>query len=193
MSAPPEELEVGVRAWAIPDYLRYRNPRGSGRQYVDLGPSDWTLIFDTETTVDESQRLRVGAYQIRRGHVLKGRGFFYEPGELTGAELQLLHAHAGRLGSRVMTREQFMETVFFLVAWSLRGVMVGHNLPFDISRLAIGHAPAKSRDGSMRGGFTFQLSKDERWPRIQVKPISAKAAFIRFAVPKGRHPEQRNP
>jgi hypothetical protein len=36
------------------------------------GPSDWFLIFDTETTTDETQRLRIGTY-LRQTCGLDGR------------------------------------------------------------------------------------------------------------------------
>ena len=45
------------------DGAKYRDPG----QYMDLGASRWMLVFDTETTVDPGQSLRVGAYQLRRG------------------------------------------------------------------------------------------------------------------------------
>ena len=35
-----------------------------------------TLIFDTETTTDPSQRLRFGAYQLRHNGALLERGYF---------------------------------------------------------------------------------------------------------------------
>jgi hypothetical protein len=35
------------------------------RQGEPAPASEWTLIFDTETTVDAAQRLRIGAYQFR--------------------------------------------------------------------------------------------------------------------------------
>jgi hypothetical protein len=47
-----EPLEVAVRAWAVPDYLRHT--RGGGG-FEDLGPSGWTLVFDTETTTNVIQ------------------------------------------------------------------------------------------------------------------------------------------
>ena len=34
-------------------------------------PSEWILVFDTETTIDESQKLRFGTYQVRKGKSLR--------------------------------------------------------------------------------------------------------------------------
>jgi len=32
-------------------------------------PSPWTLVFDTETTIDAAQQLRVGFYQVRKDDI----------------------------------------------------------------------------------------------------------------------------
>jgi hypothetical protein len=182
-----EELDVAVRAWAVPSRSRYRRPEG---EYVDLGPSEWSLTFDTETLVDASQRLRLGTYQVRRGKRLVQAGILVDPDVLTLAELTTVRAHAKKRGWRVRTRAEFADGVFYPVALELGGIVVGFNLPFDISRLATDHGPAKSPGGAMRGGFAFRLS--DKHPPVQVKRIGARAAFIRLAIGRGRNPEQRN-
>ena len=40
-------------------------------------PSDFTLVFDCETTTDEVQALRFGFYQVREGLKLYEQGIFY--------------------------------------------------------------------------------------------------------------------
>ncbi len=44
----------------------------------------------------------------------------------------------------------------------------------------------------MAGGWSFQLSPNPRLPRIQIRRINGRAAFLRYATPDGRHPEARN-
>jgi hypothetical protein len=44
-------------------------PTGPGK-WKPSPASRWTLVFDTETTTDPSQRLRFGCYQLREGQVL---------------------------------------------------------------------------------------------------------------------------
>jgi hypothetical protein len=83
---------------------------------------------------------------------------------------------------RAMTVEAFIEEIFYGIGYELRATIVGFNLPFDISRLAIRHGSARGR--TMRGGFTFQLSKNPWKPRVQVKHLSAKAALIQFTKPR---------
>src|SRR5438105_2720638 len=55
------ELEIAVRAWTRADYLKHVPQHESG--FVDVGPSEWTLVFDTQTTADLSLRFRVGSYE----------------------------------------------------------------------------------------------------------------------------------
>src|SRR5208282_5339212 len=149
------------------------------------GPSSWkpqrsskfTLVFDTETTTDPSQRLRFGSYELRKGQDLNEAGLFFDPEALSDAERRTLEGFAASRGLRCMTATTFVEDVFFRRGYDLRATIVGFNLPFDISRLALGWTPAR---GKMRGGFSFKMS-EKRWrPRVQVKHLSGRAAFIQF-------------
>src|SRR5262249_37893014 len=91
----------------------------------------------------------------------------------------------------------FIDDVFFGIGYDQRANIVGFNLPFDISRLAIEYAAARdwsrNKEGgsgaqkkrliSMRGGFSFKLSRSPWRPRVVVKHHSRTLAFIRFAAP----------
>jgi hypothetical protein len=189
-SPEPLELEVAVRAWTRADYLQHIPPR-EPREYVDLGPSDWSLTFDTETTTDFSQRLRVGGYQIRRKDTIVESGLFYDPEVLTQDELVVLASHTAMKGVRLLTVTGFIEKVFFRIVYDRRGLLVGANLPFDLTRLTIDHGPAK-RNRAMRGGFSLVLTRDQRRPHIQLKRVGARATLIRLTIPGHRSAEQRN-
>lgn len=78
------------------------------------------------------------------------------------------------------TRDEFVDKVFYGIAYDLRASIVGFNLPFDLSRLAIRHGPARGK--TMKGGFTFQLSNDPWKPRVQVRHLNARASLIQFAL-----------
>ncbi len=149
-----------------------------------LGPSEYALIFDTETTTDAAQNLRFGTYQERRDGDLIESGIFFEPDSLTAAEQALLRAYASSRGMKALTRAQFVEDVFYGFGYDLRATIIGFNLPFDLSRLAEAHGPAR---GKMRGGFSFRLSENPYKPRVQVKHLSSRAALIQFTAP----PRQR--
>jgi hypothetical protein len=152
-------------------------------------PSKWSLILDTETTTDPSQRLRFGCYQLRKGEVLDEAGLFFDPDVLTEDERRTLETFAALHSLKCMTHTEFVEDIFFKRGYELRATIVGFNLPFDISRLALGWVPAR---GKMRGGFSFRMS--EKWwrPRVQIKHLSGRAAFIQFTSPSKRNDNPRD-
>lgn len=187
---PPTERPVAVRAWTTATGKKRKKRRGVVR--YDLGPSRWSLTFDTETTLDPGQGLRVGGYQLRRGGRLKEEGLFYDPDTLTNTEIQTVVDYCEAEGIECRSREEFVEEVFLHIAWDRRGLIVGHNLPFDLVRISIANGPTQSRDPSMRGGFSLTYSTDPVKSHIQVKRINAGGAFLRLTIPSGVSPEKRN-
>jgi hypothetical protein len=187
MTSPIKDATIAVRTFVDDGSFKLglTKPKSS-RAYMlrDIGQSDFTLIFDTETFTDAALRLRFGCYQLRHGRDLDEAGIFYDPESLTDQELALVASHANLSGLKLMTQAQFIEAIFYGVGYELGATIVGLNLPFDISRMAIRHATARSR--KMRGGFSFFLSPDENWPAVQVKHLSRNAALIRFAGKRGQ-------
>src|ERR1700722_532939 len=74
-------------------------------------PSKWTLILDTETTTDPSQRLRFGCYQLRKGEVLDEAGLFFDPDVLSEDERCALEAFAAAHRLKCMRHTAFVEDV----------------------------------------------------------------------------------
>ena len=177
-----DHLPLAIRA-----YVPLAEPERRRRSRPSPIPSEWDLIFDTETTTDPSQRLRFGSFQWRRAGELERHGLFYDPTALSKREQQVIARYARENGLELLTKEDFVENVFFKLAYELRATIVGFNLPFDISRLAIGHNSARRRP--MRGGFTFRLSENRWRPRVQVKHLSRRASMLRFTAPA----KQRTP
>lgn len=191
MSAIPpitDHLPIAIRAFAGPQFWTLPDPGYSQpkRKQAVAPASGWVLIFDTETTADAAQALRFGTYQFRNGDMLDEEGIFYNPDGVTSAELECLTAYADARGLHLRTRESFVDEVFFARAYQLRATIVGFNLPFDISRLAISHntarTPIADESGTMRGAFTFKLSSQKIYPNIRVKHMSRRAALISFAA-----------
>jgi hypothetical protein len=176
-SDAPEPYEIELRAY-VPTGKRPNTWRGS-----NLGPSDYTLIFDTETTTDAAQTLKIGTYQVRKGEELWEAGVFVNPEILTDRELSTIRAFAAENHCLCMTVAEFIENVFFRIGYDLRATFVGLNLLFDISRVAIKYAPA--RGSKMKGGFSFQLSPNQYWPNIQIKHLNNRASLIRFTTRPG--------
>jgi hypothetical protein len=189
MNVPPapditDHLPIALRAFAGPQFVELKEPRTSPprRKRSKVAASPWTLIFDTETTTDAGQALRFGTYQVRRAGELFGGGIFYEPSTVTAAELETLRSYAESAGLTLLTRDEFAERIFYGIGYACRATIVGFNLPFDISRIAIRHGSARNE---MRGGFSFALSDNPYQPHVRVRHISQRSAFIRFAgLPK---------
>ncbi|WP_336490662.1 hypothetical protein [Methylobacterium nigriterrae] len=174
-------LPLSIRAYAEPIGGRARPSSGDARR-LTTSPSEWTLVFDTETTTDAAQELRFGAYQVRQGEELHEAGIIYneDTAILPLDQRTILEAYAREHGHRFLTRAAFIDEVFFGIGYDLRATIVGHNLPFDISRLAVRHGIAR---GSMYGGFSFTLSEHKFRPALQVKHLTQRISLIRFAAP----------
>jgi hypothetical protein len=180
----PLALPIAVRG-----YVHVKQKGGHARAPAE--PSDWVLIFDTETTTDPGQRLRIGYYQIRRlskPSYCKA-GFFIDPAALSQAEVVTIREYAGKK-LRVFARDDFIEKVFYKYTFDFVGRCVGFNLPFDLSRLAYRHWPCKQ--DPYRGGFGFRLTGEQTRPTIQIRHLNNHCSFIRFTIPASRSPEQRS-
>jgi len=181
--SPPisDYLPIALRAFAAPTFSKYEEPKErKSKRPSKVAASQWTLIFDTETGNDAAQSLRFGTYQVRDGENLHEAGIFYEPDQVSDSELETLRTYADTHGARLMNRDEFADQIFFGIGYDYRATIVGFNLPFDISRIAIHHGSAR---GKLRGGFTFQISRHKYRPYVQVKHISRRSAFIQFAAP----------
>lgn len=189
MTRPPiptitDKLPISLRAYAAPIRLMTAPSKFKPTRSHVLAASDWTLIFDCETTIDACQRLRFGTYQVRKAGEVRYHGIFYDPDAISEIELINLRNYANRNSSSLLTHTEFVDKIFFRIGYELRATIVGFNLPFDIARIAIRDNPAK---GSMRGGFSFTLSSKYWLPRVRIKHLSGKAAFMQFAAsPKQR-------
>jgi hypothetical protein len=173
-----DQLSVALRAYAECP------PAHVGESRFTLGPSDGVLVFDTETTVDAAQQLRVGCYQLHWKGRLAEHGLFYDPLSVTDAEIALATDYAAKHSLKLMTAAQFVEQVFFGKAYATRSLIVGFNLPFDLSRLAIGHDSARGK--AMHGGFSLKLSPDRHWPHVQVRHLNKHVSLLRFTTPKSQ-------
>ncbi|MBB3956260.1 DNA polymerase domain-containing protein [Novosphingobium sediminicola] len=192
-TAPPisDELAIAIRAYSERKSNGTDEPKPFRKPNDSATPaSPWVLVFDTETTTDAGQALRFGTYQLRRADKLVEAGLFYDPDGVTPDELRVLTDYARAHDLMLCDRDAFVDGVFFAKAYRFRATIVGFNLPFDISRLAIAHGTARAPLGdeanAMRDGFTFRLSRQKFNPNIRVKHMSAKAALISFAKPMGQ-------
>jgi len=140
--------------------------------------------FERETTTDAAQTLKFGVYQVRKGLELWEAGYFVNSDILTDRELSVIRSNAAENNYCCMTIAEFVENVFFRIGYDLRATIIGFNLPFDISRLALRHGNSRGR--VMKGGFSFQLSPHRYRPNIQIKHLSSRVSLIRFTSRPGQ-------
>jgi hypothetical protein len=129
-----ERRSILLRAYAEAPYEKHRSK-------APITP-EWLLVFDTKTTSNEAQRLRFGVYQLLQNGRLRQHGLFYD--DVKPAELETLKAEAPKHGCvEPISVFDFIHKIFLPTAFKAGGLVVGFNLPFDLSRLAIRHEAAR--------------------------------------------------
>ncbi|WP_406657365.1 DNA polymerase [Methanolobus sp. ZRKC2] len=126
------------------------------------------LVFDTETTIDQYQNLKIGYFKIYQDGYIQHYGLFYNPITLTDIEVETCKAYSDRQNIALYTLKEFIDIVFYEEVYNLHSLCIGYNLAFDISRLSksIGISRAKNT-----GGFTFTLSENRYNPPIIIKKL----------------------
>jgi hypothetical protein len=152
------------------------------------------LVFDTETRTDTSQRLTFGSYRFFRGAELQEEGLFYAD-DLSLKGRRTLERYVAAQNRRVLTsgeipllllpRRKFLKR-FYKAVYKGRALLVGFNLPFDLSRIAFA---SRSARGRFAGGFSLALwsyvkngieRPDNHRPSIGIKHIDSKRALQGF-------------
>ena len=184
-------------------------PEEMGIKEIGFPYEGWCFTFDCETTTDTRQVLRVGAYAVHgisrnerlyaysKGRLTRElldtpcqRGVFYDPAELTADEIATLKQYARVHGMRTCETAEFIKKVFYYWVYERHALCIGHNLPFDLSRLATDWGEAKK---TFYGGFWLKLcdcikndsdSKHEGncrdHPAILIKTLGSKKTRMRF-------------
>ncbi len=165
---------------------------------------EYALVIDCETTTDECQAPTFGAYRFCRAeanglYVCIEEGFFYpdnvpEANPALSVLRRYCNTHQAETEKgypdrlRLLSRSEFMERVFWRAAGRAGALVVGLNVPFDLSRLAVDCREARRQDEGW--SLVMFLDKDPKTgsvrenplrPRIKITPKDSKAAFIRFA------------
>jgi hypothetical protein len=161
------------------------------------------LVFDTETTTNTSQSLTFGAF--RRCELVGDEYRCVEEGLLhadhaPSKDRRILTDYAGRehaeLGIKafppkltlaVLSRATFVEKYFWKCLQS-GGMVVGFNLPFDLSRLAVEWRPSRNRGWSLvlslrRSRKTGAWEANPHRPRVRITAKDSHSAFLSLAMP----------
>ena len=134
------------------------------------------FVFDTETTTDIKQDLKVGFFKIYVEDCLVQEGFFYK--YLSGKEKDILFEYSRKYKIAVYTLPQFIYQIFYPVIQKREALCIGFNLPFDISRIAESFSEAKNNE---KGGFSFKFYKGNGFPRIKIKQLNSETNIIKFS------------
>lgn len=176
MSSRSLETPIAVRAFTMPEGEPLAQKRGATNFPLLSG---WEVIFDTETTRCPAQKLRAGFAQIRDNGRLVAEVIFVAD-DLPEADLDVIRSYAKIHNLEVLTLARFNKDVVIDLCYRANGTLVGFNLPFDISRIAIEWGVARDH---MRGGFSFKINLYKSEPAIRVKHLSSTAALIDWAAP----------
>jgi hypothetical protein len=165
-------------------------------------PHKWplfALVFDTETRIDPRQNLTFGCYRryelIERQYVCIEEGLFHAD-DLPKFERRVLERHVREAipatetfppqpKLKLTNRAKFVSHVFWRAVRN-GDLIVGFNLPFDLSRLAFTFTDGK------KGGWSLVLSSrlskksgkieiDPEKPRIVLTSLNSKTAFIKLS------------
>jgi hypothetical protein len=190
----PESHEIFVRAHTVIPQKELRS-RPSRAKW-----SDEVLVIDTETTINAVQKLNFGVYRHCKrgpnGYECVEEGLFYAD-DLDGTQREIMERYVNdpknvpgnevrmfppQRQLKLYSRSNFIERVFWK---TLRNgaMVVGFNLPFDISRLAVKACPADDGGWSLvlslrKSRKTGRVEPNPERPRIVIRSINGKAAFI---------------
>jgi hypothetical protein len=190
-------------------YLRAHTATSTGKRKKsrDLGSMPtWPsriLIFDTETTIDARQDLTFGAYSlcelINGKYIYSEEGLFHRDDidsrlkvltkyvETQQAQIEV-KSFPPRLNLKVYPRWEFVERVFWKAIKDER-MIVGFNLPFDLSRLAVDWATAVNGGWSLILSHRFSrqtgvMESNPYRPRVRITAKDSKSAFISLTRPQ---------
>ncbi|EQD47887.1 hypothetical protein B1B_12116, partial [mine drainage metagenome] len=114
------------------------------------------------------QDLRFGIARVYAFGNLTRTVAFYD--RVTEADRETISTWAKTRGFEAMDREKFVLSVFLPYALDMRAVVVGFNLPFDLSRLAVDFAP--KRNVRATEAWTLRLLLKDH-PKFAFAPVSA--------------------
>jgi hypothetical protein len=174
---------------ALRPYVTHKDKHSLSREHDrPTREPDIVVVIDTETTPDAYLNLLFGSCGIWINGRLHRLIIFYA-NTLSRHDIETLRIHSKKLAIRdvkveLMPFNLFIDEVFYPYFYDGHAMLVGFNLPFDISRLATRHGSCR---GKWNGGFTFTLSKNSFRPPIRIRSLDSTKAFIEFARPPRRN------
>ncbi len=179
------------------------------RPWLTKWPEE-VLVIDTETPVDTAQKLNFGVYRPCKrgptGYQCVEEGVFYADG-LDMQQREVLERYVDdpknfpetevkmfppRMRLNLYSRSDFVERVFWRTIRK-GNMVVGFNLPFDLSRLAVKSCTADDGGWSLvlsrrKSRKTGEMEPNPERPRVVITSKDSKLVFI--ALGSIRHPEE---
>jgi hypothetical protein len=184
-------------------YVRAHTPARTKKAWNPPWSHKWPkycLVFDTETTIDPKQKLTFGCYRRCQldgdGYRCIEEGLFYAD-DLPQSDIRTLEKYKddkrnaanierlpARMSLELMTRSGFVDRIFWR-AIQRRELIVGFNLPFDLSRLAIHSGNGRKNSWSLAlstrtSRKTGEVESNPERPRIVITSQNSKMAFIKL-------------
>lgn len=153
----------------------------SGSRIFTPTTHERVLVFDTETTTDHYQNLKIGYFKLYQSGYLQRHGLFYHPYMLDDKEMQILETYAAKERIPLCEVDEFIDGTFYKEVYERRALCIGFNLAFDISRLAFEVGQSRKKN---RGGFTLHLSGKQWNPPVIIKKLGS-AHAMKFSTHVG--------
>jgi hypothetical protein len=193
-----EKQDIFLRAHTVVvDSKNGKTGKGKRRRRdLRRGPKKWpgyAVVFDCETRIDTGQDLTFGFYRVLRlegdTYQFEEEGAFYDD-DLAARERDVLERYVDTADTEVKSfpprfplhpRSRFVKQVFY--GYARKGALiVGFNLPFDLTRLARRWPKGKKNEWSLVLVQYADGNENLHFPRILIDPIDSKKSFIRFTT-----------
>lgn len=189
-----EHFDLYLRSHTV--HLEKKQTKGTPQTVVP-GPKwpEYALVFDCESRLTADQSLTFGFWrfcELRDGeYVTLEEGILHDEG-LSAKEFGVLSAYAkttmpetvddGSDRLRLYSRSKFIQETL-RTAIQAKAIIVGFNLPFDLSRLAVDWENAEEGGWSLilsqwRNPKTGLFQANKYIPRIVIRALNSKTAII---------------
>ncbi len=201
-----EKLDIFLRAHTVvvdsKKGKKGKRKRRGGRPRRNLKNwPNYAIVFDCETRVDTRQGLTFGFYRLLRlqnsNYRLEEEGAFFDD-DLPAHERKVIETYASTAETEVKSfppqfplhpRSNFVKQVFYRYARK-GALIVGFNLPFDLTRLARRWPEGEDNEWSLVLVNYADGNENLNFPRVLIDPIDSKKSFISFRgewIPKDKN------
>jgi hypothetical protein len=191
----PRVHDIFLRAYTVAADKKEKKQKHSANARNEPKWAERALVFDTETRITADQSFTFGVYRLCKLvadiYTVTEEGVFYAD-DLPAKERKVLESHIKTAVSDVASfpprfplysRSEFMKRVFKPAIKRDGALVCGLNLPFDLARLALAWSKGENDEWSLTMARYPDGTENRNYPRILIKPIDGKKAFIKLAPP----------